>query len=211
MRCRRGRRRRRLAHTSPDWTPARSASSPARGPADLAPAEADLTTVLATVERAAHVTAQIAQHNHHAVGRVAAERGLFIPTRLLPTWSNINHAHRYSPAPRARTFDLLTTYRQAATTSARGAAALRDIVIVRDAPNAAVAAARALGVSPLSAARQLSSHARPPASPNQAARLASQDSAGTSRNPATPNGHHQPANDRPARATPATAARAVRR
>ncbi len=202
----------RLAHTGPDWTPARSASSPTRGPADLAPAEADLATVLATVERAAHVTAQIAQRNQHAVGWVAAEHGLFMPTRLLPAWSNVNREHRYSPALRGRTFDLLTAYRQAASASARGAAALRDLVIVGDTPGVAVAAARALSAGPLDTASQLSSSAGPSARPNQAARLASQDTAGTSRaDSATPNGQHQPAHGEPARTTPATAGRNARR
>jgi hypothetical protein len=65
-----------LAHSNADWTPARSAASPIRDPASLAPAVTDIPAVLTAIERVADVTTQIGRHDRHAVGRVAAERGI---------------------------------------------------------------------------------------------------------------------------------------
>jgi hypothetical protein len=131
----------RIARTDSAWTPARSQASQIRTPADLAPTTADIATILAAVERAASLTAVVAHRDSEAVRHAAAERGIYIPTRLLPE-TDTGPIRRYHRVPRPRIKELLAAYDTATRAGDQATALLHDLVVVADAPGAIAAATR---------------------------------------------------------------------
>jgi hypothetical protein len=155
----------RLAHNHPGWTPARGGASRTRDPADLAPTASDIKAVLTVMERAADVVGQITQQDQHNVGQIAAEHGLYAPTRLLPEKPGAGYLDRYGHAPRSRTTGLLTAYQTAVTASEHAAITLSDLVIRHHAPRAVLSAARAGRLSSPVTARQPGPSIQPPSPP----------------------------------------------
>ncbi len=155
----------RLAHNHPGWTPARGGASRTRDPADLAPTASDIKAVLTVIERAADVVGQITQQDKHNVGQIAAEHGLYIPTRLLPEKPGAGYLDRYGHAPRSRTTGLLTGYQTAVTATEHAAVTLNDLVIRHHAPPAALSAVRAASLSSPVTARHPGPSTKPPPPP----------------------------------------------
>jgi hypothetical protein len=131
----------RLAYKNPQWTPARSHTSPIRDPADLAHSPGDVITVLAAVHHhATDAISQIAATDHQAVLDAAADSRLYMPTRLLPDKYDIPHP--YTRAPRAHTAAVLAAYDTAIDATARITAVLDDLAIAANMPSSVLAAAR---------------------------------------------------------------------
>jgi hypothetical protein len=117
----------RIAYRNPEWTTACSDASRFRDPADLAPAIADLRTVLAAV------------HGAFAEGR------LYIPRRMLPDDYDI--PRRYAPAPLSKAQPLLTGYTLTAEACTAATTALDALALAIEAPSRALAWARRLASS----------------------------------------------------------------
>jgi hypothetical protein len=159
----------RIARTDSAWTPARSQASRPRTPADLAPTTADVTTVLAAVERITSLAAVLARRDGWAVRHAAAERGIYIPTRLLPE-TDTGPIYRYSHARRPSIKELLAAYDTATRADTRAAALLHDLVVIADAPGAIAAATRMTALD-LPAAVVLPTHSSEPELDLRAPRL----------------------------------------
>ena len=131
----------RLAHTDPDWTPARSRSPALRDPAVLAFAPAGIPAVLAAVHHGADALARVAASDREAVRAAAASRRLFVPTRLLPSGHDVPYP--YSPAPAPHANAPLATYDSVITSAIRAARILDDLAVAVDAPSSLLGAIRA--------------------------------------------------------------------
>lgn len=130
----------RLAYGRPGWTPARGHASLLRDPADLAPAPADITAVLAAVHHAADAVTRIVPQDREAVRQAAAERRLHVRTRLLPESYDV--PYHYAPIPPSLLDELLIPYDTAIEAANRAIAALDSLAITIDSPTRALAADR---------------------------------------------------------------------
>jgi len=143
----------RLAYSNPHWTPAYSADSLTRDPADLAQTPGDVVTVLAAVHHAADAISRIAATDQQAVITAADDRRLYVPVRLLSDKYDIPYP--YTLAPRQHADALLAAYHTAAETAASVTTALDDLATAVDAPSSLLAAARQ---APATARQQLPAH-----------------------------------------------------
>jgi hypothetical protein len=143
----------RLADINPNWTPACADDPAARDPADLATTPGDLGTVLAAVHQTTDAILRVAVEDREAVRTAAADRWLFVPTRLMPDGCDIPYP--YTPAPRLRSEALILTYDAAIEASTRSVAALDGLAVPLAAPSQMLAIARQ--ASPPDRARQQAS------------------------------------------------------
>jgi hypothetical protein len=138
----------RLAYDNPHWTPACADASPARDPADLAATAGDIRVVLAAVHHATDAISRIATFDTEAVRDAAADRRLYLPTRLLPEHYDIPCP--YAPLPPPMAGDLIVGYDATARASLRASIALDDLAVAIDAPSSMLAAGRTPARSPVS-------------------------------------------------------------
>jgi cell wall assembly regulator SMI1 len=130
----------RIAYRNPAWTPTCGDSSLARQAADLAPAAADLPTVLTAVHHATDTLTHVAATDRRCVRSAAADGRLYIATRLLTADYDIPYP--YTPAPPSRMEALLTGYDHVASACATATAALDGLALAAGAPSQALAIAR---------------------------------------------------------------------
>ena len=130
----------RLTYDRPGWTPARAQASPLRDPADLAPAPAGITAVLAAVHHAADAVTRIVPQDRDAVRLAAAEQRLHVRTRLLP--EDYDVPYHYAPIPPSLLDELVIPYDTAIEATHRAIAALDSLAITIDSPTTALAAGR---------------------------------------------------------------------
>jgi hypothetical protein len=131
----------RLAYRNQHWTPARAHASHIRDPADLAPAPADLTFVVAAVHTAADAIGRIAAGDREAVRAAAADRRLYVPTFTRTNAAVIRR--RYRAASSARVDEILASYDEAIEVSTHLTSKLGDLALALDAPTWPLAALRA--------------------------------------------------------------------
>ncbi len=122
----------RLAYARPDWTPACTATSPARAPAELAATLDAMTSVIAAVRHGADAIHRIAA-DQQAVQSAVATGQVYVPTRLLPERYDI--PHRYIRAPARIPQALLAAYNSVTSTSARVTVILDDLAAAIGAPS----------------------------------------------------------------------------
>ncbi len=151
----------RLAYSNPNWTPARAGAILTRDPADLAATPGDLGTVLAAVHQAADAIIRVAVEDREAARTAAADRRLFVPTRLMPDGCDI--PYQYTPAPRLRSEALILSYDAAIEASTHSVTALDDLAARLAAPSQMLATARRVS-PPAQAHRHAASGYRGPAS-----------------------------------------------
>jgi hypothetical protein len=156
----------RLAYSNPNWTPACAGAIATRDPAGLATTLGDLGTVLAAVHQAADAILQVAIEDREAVRTAAADRRLFVSTRLMP--DGCDFPYQYTPAPRLRSEAVILTYDAAIEASTRSVAALDGLAVPLAAPSQMLAIARQ--ASPPDRARQQASSGQC-LSPRQAAAI----------------------------------------
>jgi hypothetical protein len=121
--------------------PARAHASQTRNPADLAPAAADLISVVAAVHTAADAIARIAAGGREAVRAATADHRLYVPA-----FARINAAvvrRRYRPASPSRIDEILISYHDAIEASTLATSKLDDLAIALDAPTWPLAELRA--------------------------------------------------------------------
>jgi hypothetical protein len=130
----------RLTYDRPGWTPARAQASPLRDPADLAPAPAGITAVVAAVHHAADAVTRIVPQDREGVRLAAAEQRLHVRTRLLP--EDYDVPYHYAPIPPSLLDGLVIPYDTAIEATHRAIAALDSLAIAIDSPARALAAGR---------------------------------------------------------------------
>ena len=133
----------RIAHRDPHWTPAGGHTGALRDPADLAHVPADIPAVLAAVHDATDAVIRVGACDREAIRAAAAQTGLFVATRLLP--SDYNVPRPFTPAPGQTIDALLASYDTAINASNCAATILDDLAIATGAPTRALAAIRAAG------------------------------------------------------------------
>ena len=131
----------RLAYRNQHWTPARAHASQIRNPADLAPAPADITSVVAAVHTAADAITRIAAGDREAVRAAAADHRLYVPAFTRTNAAVVRR--RYRPAPPSRIDEILASYDDAIEASTRVTSKLDDLGLALDAPTWPLAALRA--------------------------------------------------------------------
>ena len=131
----------RLAHSDPDWTPARGHPPDLRHPADLAFAPAGIPAVLAAVHHAADALAVVAAEDREAVRAAAASRRLFVPARLMP--EHHDAPYPYAPAPHPHVDELLATYDNVIRSAIRAGRIIDDLATSLDAPSSLLGPIRA--------------------------------------------------------------------
>jgi hypothetical protein len=134
----------RVAYRNPGWTPAFGGTSRTRDPADLAPAPADLRTVVAAVHHSTDALRQIAIQDRHCARRALTEGRLYIARRLLPADYDI--PYRQVPAPRSRARPLLVGYDLTVKTCTAATTALDGLALAAEAPTRVLAAAHRLSL-----------------------------------------------------------------
>jgi cell wall assembly regulator SMI1 len=90
----------RLAYAKPRWTPSHAAASPPRSPADLAPTPDGISGVLAAIHHTADAISRVGAADQQAIRAAAAERRLYMPTRLMPEGYDIPYRYIHAPTPR---------------------------------------------------------------------------------------------------------------
>jgi hypothetical protein len=135
----------RLAYQDPGWTPACGSASHTRDPAVLAPAIDDVRNVVAAVHYATHAITQLATQDRRAVRTAAADRRLYLPTRLIPARNT--SPHPYTAAPRMRVDALLTHYDHAVSACASATAAIDTVALAIEAPSRVHTISRRLAAS----------------------------------------------------------------
>ena len=131
----------RLAYHNQHWTPARAHASHIRNPADLAPAPADITCVVAAVHTAADAITRIAAEDREAVRTAAADHRLYVPAFTRTNAAVVRR--RYRPASPSRVDEILASYDDAIEASTRATSKLGDLALALDAPTWPLAALRA--------------------------------------------------------------------
>jgi hypothetical protein len=131
----------RLAYTNQHWTPARAHASHIRNPADLAPAPADITSVVAAVHTATDAITRIAAGDREAVRAAAADHRLYVPAFTRTNAAVVRQ--RYQPAPPSRVDEILASYDDAIQASTRVTSKLDDLALALDAPTWPLAALHA--------------------------------------------------------------------
>ena len=131
----------RLAYADPRWTLARGPSQAVRPPEALAHKPGDLSGVIAAAHHACETLTQIAAADEEQIRAAAGARRLLVPTRSLPEKSDVPHP--FALAPRGRVDQVLLSYRDARTASARATAAVAEVAVTVGAPSEILASARA--------------------------------------------------------------------
>jgi hypothetical protein len=131
----------RLAYRNQHWTPARAHASHIRGPADLAPAPGDITSVVAAVHTAADAITRIAAEDREAVRTAAADHRLYVPAFTRTNAAVVRR--RYRPASPSRMDEILTSYDDAIEASTHVTSKLDDLALALDAPTWPLAALHA--------------------------------------------------------------------
>jgi hypothetical protein len=131
----------RLAYQNPQWTPAAAAAGHQRHTETLAITINDVITVLSAVHEAADATTRVGVEELEGVRTAAADKRLYLPTRLMPDDCDI--PHRYTPAPRAISCGILAAYDRAIDRSMSATHALDELAVTLDAPSQLLSALRA--------------------------------------------------------------------
>jgi hypothetical protein len=132
----------RLAYERPGWTPAHQHASLPRDPADLAPCADDLTAVLGAVHYAADAMSQVMPRDREAVRQAAADRCLYVRTRLLTEKYDV--PYHYAPIPPRLSDKALIAYDHAIEATTQLTAALDRLALATDGPTAVLAECRAM-------------------------------------------------------------------
>ena len=115
-------------------TPQGHASSrPRPGMTNFQPS--DVVDVIGTIHQAIDAITRIAIEDREAIRTAAADRRLFVPTRLV----NADIPYPYTPAPRPRVDALLSAYDTAIDVSTRAVAILDDIAVAIGSPSTVLA------------------------------------------------------------------------
>jgi hypothetical protein len=115
----------RLAYADPSWTLTTGPSGDHRPPQQLAPDSDAFTRTVAAVHQAAKTLTTLAAADYNEIRTAARDGRLFVPATQVPAFART--AGLYARAPRRRTVELLTAYRDAGTSSVTATAKIAAI------------------------------------------------------------------------------------
>lgn len=124
----------RLAALDSHSPPGRASGRTPRGMTNFQPS--DVMDVIGAIHQATDAITRIAIEDREAIRTAAADRRLFLPTRLLAA----DIPYPYAPAPRPRVDVLLSGYDTAIDISTRALAILDDLAVAIDSPSRVLAA-----------------------------------------------------------------------
>jgi hypothetical protein len=131
----------RLAYASPRWSLSLGPRQQTRTAEELIARLADFPQVISAIHQACETITYLAAAEHDQIAAAWEARRLLVTTRSLPDTFDI--PYRFAIAPKYRVDQILATYRDAGTASARMTDTVAEIAVQAGAPSRILAAVRA--------------------------------------------------------------------